>query len=39
MYFISSKGAFQALINIYLIVTTFKGVDKLISELKDKMMN
>ena len=33
MHFISAKDAFQALIYIYLIVTTFKGVDKLIGEL------
>ena len=39
MHFISSKGAFQALIHIYLIVTTLKDVDKLISELKVKMVN
>ena len=39
MHFISSKGAFQVLIHIYLIVTTFKGFDKIIGELNIKMAN
>ena len=39
MHFISSKNAFQALIHIYLVVTIFKGVDKLIGELKVRTVN
>ena len=39
LHFISSKGGFQALIHIYLIVTLFKVVDKIIGELKVKMKN